>query len=114
MAAFRSNHRRGGRFWLLGTTLAIMAAFATFFVAASSGLNGSTFESTDGNKVAIVKDWSNVNYKSQVDLTNSKSDDAFGQGTNEDDPNVTVVNGSIPPQKSDLSAFYEFDEKIGS
>src|SRR5829696_5927905 len=104
MAAFRSNHRRGGRFWLLATTLAIMAAFATFFVAASSAnLSGSPFESTDGNKpvngnCTVVannpwEDWAHVNsgtVRSRTDLTNSKSDDAFGQGTNEDDPNVTV------------------------
>jgi len=38
--------------WLIGTTFVLMAAFATFFVAASgANLAGSTFEGTDGNLV---------------------------------------------------------------
>src|SRR5215212_5876254 len=113
MAAFRSKHRRGGRLWLIGTTFVLMAAFATFFVAASgANLSGSTFESTDGNKAANGgKDWDNVAAHVGTDLFGSKSDDdAFGGGSSEDGPNVTVVNGSIPPQKSDLTKFYEFDE----
>jgi hypothetical protein len=126
MAAFRSSRRHGGRWWFLGTTLTIMA-FAVLFVASSSAnLTGSPFESTDGNKAVNgttcsglpCEDWDHVNgpktVRSQTDLTNSKSDDAFGQGTSEDDSDVSVVLGSIPPQKSDLSKFYEYDEKIGS
>jgi hypothetical protein len=34
------------------------------------------------------------------------SDNSFGQGSKEDDPNVSVVTGSIPPQKSNLTRFY--------
>jgi hypothetical protein len=40
-----------------------------------------------------------------------KGDNALGQGTKEDDTNVSVVNGSIPPQKDDLSRFYINSEK---
>lgn len=41
-----------------------------------------------------------------LDLTGSKVDNALGQGTKEDDVSPTVVDGSIPPQKDDLSRFY--------
>jgi hypothetical protein len=44
------------------------------------------------------------------DLASGKPDNSFGQGTKEDDPNVTVVTGSIPPNKSDLTRFYEASE----
>ena len=35
----------------------------------------------------------------------------MGQGAKEDDPAPTVVNGSIPPSKDDLSRFYVNQEK---
>src|SRR5262249_50732862 len=39
------------------------------------------------------------------DLPSGATDDAFGQGTQENDINPTIVLGSIPPNKSDLSHF---------
>jgi len=39
------------------------------------------------------------------DLPTGSGDDSFGQGTAEDNPNPTIVDGSIPPNKSDLKAF---------
>jgi uncharacterized surface anchored protein len=39
-------------------------------------------------------------------VPNPKDDNAFGQGTKEDDTRVTVVTGSIPPNKNDLTALY--------
>jgi hypothetical protein len=82
--------------------------------AASANLSGSTFEGNDGNlavNTAGNTDW--VNAPNRVrgdDLASGTSDNAFGQGTKEDDPNVSVVTGSIPPQKSDLTRFYVASE----
>jgi len=59
-------------------------------------------------------DW--VNAPARVrgdDLASGRGDNSFGQGTKEDDPNVTVVSGSIPPQKSDLTRFYVASEQAG-
>jgi hypothetical protein len=82
--------------------------------AASANLSGSTFEGNDGN-LAVTSagntDW--VNAPNRVrgdDLASGGTDNSFGQGTKEDDPNVSVVTGSIPPQKSDLTRFYAGNE----
>jgi hypothetical protein len=90
--------------------LATTTAFAVVFVAASSALSGSSFESADGNLVVNTagnQDWANAPARTvQTDLTGSTSDNAFGQGAKEDISDPTVVSGSIPPNKSDLSRFY--------
>jgi hypothetical protein len=118
MPALTSRHQRG-RWWLIGTTLVMAAVFMALFVAASgANLAGSSFESTDGNLIVNTtgnEDWTNApNRTFQSDPIKSKTDDAFGQGTKEDDANATVVLGSIPPQKSDLSGFYTSHEKLAS
>jgi hypothetical protein len=45
-----------------------------------------------------------------ADKTSGATDDAFGQGTSEDNPNPTIVAGSIPPNKSDLKVFGLYQE----
>jgi hypothetical protein len=47
-------------------------------------------------------------------VASGRNDNSFGQGTKEDDANVTVVTGSIPPQKSDLTRFYVGSEFANS
>jgi hypothetical protein len=75
-----------------------------------ANLAGSTFEGNDGNLIVNTTgntDW--VNAPARVrgdDLASGTNDNSFGQGTKEDDPNVSVVTGSIPPNKSDLTRFY--------
>jgi hypothetical protein len=75
-----------------------------------ANLSGSAFEGNDGNLVVNTAgntDW--VNAPNRVrgdDLASGQSDNSFGQGTKEDNASVTVVTGSIPPQKSDLTRFY--------
>ena len=75
-------------------------------------LSGSTFAGGDGNLSTSpttfgTTDWQNVaGLNPGFDLASGSGDNAFGQGTNEDDPNVTVVTGSIPPNKSNLTRFY--------
>ena len=50
----------------------------------------------------------------KADLPSGPGDDAFGQGTNENNPNPTIVNGSIPPNKSDLKDFGVYRETNAS
>jgi hypothetical protein len=79
-------------------------------------LTGSTFAGGDGNLLASpatfgATDWQNVASRSTgVDQPSGTTDNSFGQGTKEDNANVTVVSGSIPPNKSDLTRFYEASE----
>jgi hypothetical protein len=82
-------------------------------------LSGSTFAGGDGNLLATPPafgstDWSNVSgLNPGFDLPSGTGDNSFGQGTKEDNPAATVVTGSIPNNKSDLTRFYEASE-IGS
>ncbi len=82
----------------------------------SGPLSGSTFAGGDGNLLTSpttfgTTDWQNVSgLHKGIDLASGTGDNAFGQGTKEDDANVTTVSGSIPPNKSDLSRFYEASE----
>src|SRR5439155_15417624 len=111
MAVFHVRGRRPRRLWLVGSTLAALAIFAVVFVTASSAnLAGSTFEGNDGNLVVTTAgntDWDNApNRVVGIDLPSGSNDNAFGQGTKEDAPSVSVVTGSIPPNKNDLTRFY--------
>src|SRR6516165_6065747 len=124
-----------GRTWgmlaaavVLGTGIAIPAASfadntsgcdfaATGTTESCSGpLAGSTFAGGDGNLLTSpttfgATDWQNVpGLNAGFDLPSGQGDNAFGQGTKEDNPNVTVVLGSIPNNKSDLTRFYEASE----
>jgi hypothetical protein len=115
MGAFRSRHRRSRRSWLIGTTLAAAAVFGVFFVAASgANLPGSTFEGNDGNLIVNTSgntDWANVaGLNTGIDKPTGSTDNSFGQGTHEDDLDPTIVSGSIPPNKNDLTRFYEASE----
>jgi hypothetical protein len=119
MAAVQFRQRRVRRWWYLGMTLTAFALFSVIFVTASSAnLSGSTFEGNDGNLVVNTAgntDWTNApNRVRGDDLASGRNDNSFGQGTKEDDANVTVVTGSIPPQKSDLTRFYVGSEFANS
>jgi len=87
-----------------------------------SSSDGSAFE-IDTNANLIVNttgciDWlaggTDSAFRSGVlaknDSPSGSGDEAFGQGTAEDNPNPTIVSGSIPPNKSDLKAFGIFTE----
>src|SRR6266511_1700266 len=97
-----------------GSVLILMLALSPL---AQANLPGSTFEGNDGNLVVNTAgntDWTNAPARVRGDdLPSGASDNSFGQGTKEDDPNVTVVTGSIPPQKSDLTRFYIANEFTG-
>jgi hypothetical protein len=107
--------RRPGR---IGIAAAIAAAVSILIAfVALANLAGSTFE-IDGNLVVNTagnKDWANApNLKTGFDKATGGTDDSFGQGTKEDTPVPTVVDGSIPNNKSDLKRFYLASETIGS
>lgn len=97
---------------LLAAGLLTLSVFAS--APASANLPGSTFEGGDGNLVVNTAgntDWANVaGLSTGVDLPSGSADNSFGQGTKEDNPAVTIVTGSIPPNKNDLTRFYEASE----
>ena len=73
-------------------------------------LTNSNFEiDTDANlrvdDAAPSLDWANVAEERQADEPTGATDDSFGMGTKEDTPVPSVVDGSIPPNKSDLLNF---------
>src|SRR5689334_15562482 len=110
-----TSHFSRKRMAFAGTAaMALILASAT---AALANLPGSTFEGNDGNLTVNTPgntDW--VNAPNRVrgdDLASGTSDNAFGQGTKEDGSDVSVVTGSIPPNKSDLTRFYVANEFTG-
>jgi hypothetical protein len=76
---------------------------------AAANLPGSTFEGNDGNLVVNTAgntDWANVSgLVTGNDLPTGQQDNSFGNGTKENDINVTVGLGSIPNSKADLGKF---------
>src|SRR5665647_318402 len=90
--------------------------------SAMATLSPSTFQGNDGNlivdtgaDVTGTTDWANVaGLHTGPDAASGSADNAFGQGTKEDNSNVTVVNGSIPPNKNDLTWFDEASQTFGS
>jgi hypothetical protein len=58
-------------------------------------------------------DWANVTEIRKADTPSGQNDESFGQGTKEDTAAPTVVNGSIPPNKSDLKFFGVYQEGAG-
>src|SRR5713101_9177563 len=103
-------------------TLADLAGGCDFAATGSTPsclgpLSGSTFAGGDGNLLTSpttfgTTDWQNAPapLAAGIDVASGSSDNSFGQGTKADNPNVTVVTGSIPPNKSDLIRFYEASE----
>jgi hypothetical protein len=74
-----------------------------------ANLSGSSFDANDGNLVLNdeTQDWANApSLQKGIDKPTGQTDDSFGQGTKEDTAVPTVVSGSIPNNKSDLTRFY--------
>jgi uncharacterized repeat protein (TIGR01451 family) len=111
---------RGRRWWYTGATLVVVAVFSVVFVAASgANLNSSPFEGADGNMVVDTNghtDWESLSppvLRTLPDVASGSSDNSFTQGSKEDDPNVTIAEGSIPPNKNDLTRAYAATETVG-
>jgi uncharacterized repeat protein (TIGR01451 family) len=101
--------------------LAVAAVFGSFFAAATGAtLTPSAFEGNDGNMTIDTPgntDWASLSgdarLRTVVDLPSGQGDNAFGTGTKEDDTGVTVVTGSIPPNKNDLTRAYVYNDQVG-
>jgi hypothetical protein len=55
-------------------------------------------------------DWASVTEVRRADLASGSGDNSFGQGTKEDSAVPSVIDGSIPPNKSDLKFFGLYQE----
>ena len=113
---------------LLGSVLVVAFAVSGSAVATTATctntatLAGSAFEiDTDANLVVNTStciDWlkndatntMRTGVLTKPDKPTGSGDDAFGQGTSENDANPTIVSGSIPPNKSDLKVFGLYQE----
>lgn len=114
--------------WKFGAIAAVLGTAALTFgivsaaadtstvTGCTNSLNGSTFEIDPDSNLKVdhtnCLDWLNStgntlmsSVKSKQDLPSGSNDDAFGQGTAENDTNPSIVFGSIPPNKSDLKTF---------
>jgi hypothetical protein len=126
---------RSGAVLALGPAFGVAFSNSTSFADNASGcdfaatgttqsclppLANSTFAGADGNLLTSpttfgTTDWQNAPTRvTGVDLASGTSDNSFGQGTKEDNADVTVVTGSIPPNKSDLTRFYVGSETVGN
>jgi hypothetical protein len=113
-----TGSRRSGTRALLLVTVVLGLVLAYVLPAAAShpevSLPGSNFEiDTDANlKVddAGSQDWANVTEARKPDTASGPNDESFGQGTKEDTAVPNVVDGSIPPNKSDLKFFGVYQE----
>ena len=112
------TRRLSRRYVLIFASLLALLAFAA---AASGTLAPSTFNASDGNLTAAAseKDWANIGIVCEtagcaIDEPTGANDDSFGEGTSENDDPPSVVDGSIPNNKSDLTRFYVANEKTGS
>jgi hypothetical protein len=114
--AMSSNGKR-----VLTATLAAVVLIATFALTPAFAshlevsLPGSNFEiDTDANlKVDDPSpsiDWASVGETRKQDTASGPTDESFGQGTKENTAVPTVVDGSIPPNKSDLKFFGVYQE----
>ena len=118
MTLSRSNPRAKRRWIALGGSVAAMLLLlATAVLAAHSevSLIGSNFEiDTDANlkqdDAAPSIDWGSATVVApaetrKADQPTGANDDSFGNGTKEDTAVPSVIDGSIPPNKSDLLNF---------
>jgi len=92
-----------------------MGAATTLASHPEVSLSGSNFEiDTDANlkqdDASPSIDWASVTENRQADLASGGGDNSFGQGTKEDTAIPSVVDGSIPPNKSDLKFFGVYQE----
>ena len=100
-------------------TVLLVGTQAAFASHPEVSLPGSNFEiDTDANlKVddpAPSIDWASVTEVRKADEPTGQQDDSFGQGTKEDTKVPTVVNGSIPNNKSDLLDFGVYLEQTSA
>ena len=119
--------RRPLRVWAIVAVVGALAAATVLLIGMQAAqashpevsLAGSDFEiDTNANlkvdDAAPSIDWASVAETRKADKDPGATDDSFGQGTKEDTAVPTVVNGSIPPNKSDLLNFGVYLETTAS
>jgi hypothetical protein len=119
----RGRRPRRQRAFLYVAVAALAAAGLSSGIASAThgdvSLAGSNFEiDTNANlkvdHAAPSLDWANVTEDRKADKPTGSQDDSFGNGTKEDTPVPSVVDGSIPPNKSDLLNFGVYLEDTGT
>jgi hypothetical protein len=125
-APVRKGPRR--RALALGVAIATFAAMGGWVVAvqAANGIGGNFEIDTDANLVVNGSspniDWlvggsasaMRTGVLTKSDKPTGAGDDSFGNGSKEDTAVPSVVDGSIPPNKSDLKTFGLYKETVGS
>ena len=116
---FRNRIARGNRKTLLALgasalALSVIVPIGAFASHPEVSLPGSDFEiDTDANlKVddAGSIDWASVQETRKTEAFTGSQDESFGQGTKEDTAVPSIVDGGIPPNKSDLKSFGVYQE----
>jgi hypothetical protein len=105
-----AGHRR-----LAGTLAVVVVAAGAVAIPVLANLGGSSFDAGDGNLVLDdeAKDWVNApNFAMSPDKLKGEGDNAFGEGTSEDTEIPSLKVDGIPPNKSDITRFYEANETV--
>src|SRR5215207_7826506 len=115
--------RRTPRIWVIVAVVGAIAMATVLLVGMQTAfashpevsLAGSDFEIDTNANLKVDDpspsiDWASVNEIRKADTTSGPLDESFGQGTKEDTPVPSVVDGSIPPNKSDLKFFGVYQE----
>ena len=112
MAMFEFRRRSTRRRWVfIGTGTTLVAALLLIVAASSGNLTGSTFEGNDGNLVVDTAgntDWANVAGRVHRHRPGERLERQRVRAGHEGGrPQGQGRDGSIPPNKNDLTRFYE-------
>lgn len=100
------RHPARSRVLRLAPAALLIALAPALAPTGSQAVVDSTFNTQDGDlAVNAAPDWAGVSETRQPDLATGSSDDSFGNGTKEDTAVPSVIDGSIPNNKSDLKNF---------
>jgi hypothetical protein len=101
---------------IVGVVAALSFTVVAIATHGDSTLAGSNFEIDDDANLKVDHttppslDWNNVADINNPDTESGSLDESFGQGTKEDTTDPTIVDGGIPPNKSDLKRFGVYQE----
>jgi hypothetical protein len=98
----------------LGVIMALLVGTGVA-LAANVALPGSNFEIDDDANTTVqgaapAQDWNNVAEIQKGEEFTGSLDNSFGNGTKENTANPTIIDGGIPPNKSDLKFFGLYQE----
>lgn len=108
-------HRRWAVLTVVVMTASLLGAATALASHPEVSLTGSSFEiDTDANlrvdDAAPSIDWASVTEIRREDTASGSADESFGNGSKEDTAVPSVVDGGIPPNKSDLKFFGVYQE----